>query len=46
MERTRNQRSGTSVECQTSEKLGWKTAAEALDEYLQSIQQHCVATTG
>lgn len=26
--------------------LGWKTPAEALDEYLQSIQQHSVATTG
>lgn len=26
--------------------LGWKTPAEALDEYLQSIQQPSVATTG
>ena len=26
--------------------LGWKTPAEALNEYLQSIQQPSVATTG
>ncbi len=26
--------------------LGWKTPAEALDEYLKSIQQSSVATTG
>ena len=25
--------------------LGWKTPAEALDEYLRSCHQHCVATT-
>ena len=26
--------------------LGWKTPAETLDEYLKSVQQCCVATTG
>ncbi|QJE01789.1 IS30 family transposase (plasmid) [Massilia forsythiae] len=26
--------------------LGWKTPAEALDEYLKSVQQYSVATTG
>lgn len=26
--------------------LGWKTPAEALNEYLKSVQQSCVATTG
>ncbi|MBO1857750.1 IS30 family transposase, partial [Burkholderia cenocepacia] len=26
--------------------LGWKTPAEALDEYLKSVQQSSVATTG
>ncbi|CAB3774941.1 hypothetical protein LMG29542_08323 [Paraburkholderia humisilvae] len=28
------------------ETLGWKTPAEALDEYLKSVQQSGVATTG
>jgi transposase-like protein len=31
---------------EASRSLGWKTPAEALNEYLKSFQQSSVATTG
>lgn len=46
LECPRDPSSSPRAEHETPKTLGWKTPAEALNEYLKSVQQSSVATTG